>query len=89
MLTSGKITELYVGKGSTERLVHELFIFINDLVIDGLVYINSDSGLYFAYLHKSPISWTTSGFLDVGELLLDRSPDEIGVNSFLLDSNIS
>lgn len=84
MLTSGKITELYVGKGSTERLVHELFIFINDLV-----YINSDSGLYFAYLHESSIFWATSGFLDVGELLLDRSPDGIGANSFLLDSNIS
>lgn len=83
MLTSGKITELYVGKGSTERLVHELFIFI-----DNIIYINSDSGLYFAYLHKSPF-WATSGFLDVGELLLDRSPDGIGVNSFLLDSNIS
>lgn len=87
MLTSGKITELYVGKGSTERLVHELFIFIDD-VIDDLVYINSDSGLYFAYLHESPF-WATSGFLDVGELLLDRSPDGIGANSFLLDSNIS
>lgn len=84
MLTSGKITELYVGKGSTERLVHELFIFINDLV-----YINSDSGLYSAYLHESSIFWATSGFLDVGELLLDRSPDGIGANSFLLDSNIS
>ncbi len=88
MLTSGKITELYVGKGSTERLVHELFIFTDD-VIDDLVYINSDSGLYFTYLHESSIFWATSGFLDVGELLLDRSPDGIGVNSFLLDSNIS
>ena len=84
MLTSGKITELYVGKGSTERLVHELFIFINDLA-----YINSDSGLYFAYLRESSIFWATSGFLDVGELLLDRSPDGIGANSLLLDSNIS
>lgn len=83
MLTSGKITELYVGKGSTERLVHELFMFE-----DRVVYINSDSGLYFAYLHESPF-WATSGFLDVGELLLDRSPDGIGANSFLLDSNIS
>lgn len=83
MLTSGKITELYVGKGSTERLVHELFMFE-----DRVVYINSNSGLYFAYLHESPF-WATSGFLDVGELLLDRSPDGIGANSFLLDSNIS
>jgi hypothetical protein len=84
MLTSGKITELYVGKGSTERLVHELFMFG-----DRVVYINSDSGLYFTYLHESSIFWATSGFLDVGELLLDRSPDGIGANSFLLDSNIS